>query len=562
MNFNHVINTVTDIFERDFEKAYNQLELSGKSQLLRYYFSFYRKWTMSALVNNTFLTPNNVIALANKEYHKKIFTTTVPTVKTFKTFKKFTFCKVSYSLDAHPVVEDLRIVVAALAPSFTITTADNRSFSMLAVSLDGYLDEAQELKLMQLVSLQDPFYVAYLFRVAVELGLITRMPALYSAKMQVTLRFDELFGKKLTNKKSREILDEIVAVSVKFAADTINAFFVTDDTVNIEYILQAITNPTSSDEMFNYIYDMLGIDFQSIIELDSKDSLPEEYHEIMSSAFALGAIISIHISTVFGSYLQLINPVYFGSSVMAHDMAFVQDAIVTNHDIEIPLFMPCTFFMPTKLGLRYFKLSCKNTLPLPIMSSFEHLMDALENIDKVRVAMRQPEDEHDTILDEALLVYEFKVKLDDAPSFWKRVALVSDTTLDEFAAFIAYEFFGSFTSDYGFHIMKNVNSYTDVFPARRKMFNHISNLQAYRHKQDGKSAEEITIEEFLKACTQEFSLILRYKNLSSKVLESKRNKYEQGAPIKISVTCVGGRETFHRNFYPSVTGEGKAFSEL
>jgi len=545
MDYNHVINVVANVFEQDFEDAYEQLDPRGKSKLLRYYFSFYRRWLSSALVNNTFLTPGNVIALTNQEYHKKALTTTIPTVKTFRNFKKFTFREVSYSLDAHPVVEDLQRVVAALAPSFDITTVDNRNFAMLSIPLDGYLDETRELELMQLVSIQDPFYIAYLFRVAIALGLIAKMPALYSSKMQVTPRFEELFAKKLTKKRSREILDEIVVVSVRLAADTINTFFLTFDTVDTNFILQAATKPTSTDEMFNYIYNKLGVDFQSISDIEPDKPMPDEYHEIMSSAFSLGAIISMHITTVFGAYLQLINPIYSGTHSMEHDMSFVQDALTTNNDIEIPLFMPCTFFIPTELGLKFFKLPPENTFPLPAMPEFEQLVDALENIDKVRMAIKHQLDEHNNTPIKERLVYEFRIKLDAAPSFWKRASFVSDMTLDEFAAFVSFEFFGDFTNDYSFHNTNIINRFTEIAPSKRKS--------------SEKGAETTTIEEFLQSAAQEFLLIIKDKDLTTKMMKHASRKHKHGEPIKLTVTCIGGKETFHKNFYPRITGEGKVF---
>lgn len=548
MDYNHVMNVVANVFKQDFEDAYEQLDPRGKAKLLRYYFSFYRRWLSSALVNNTFLTPANIIALTNQEYHKKNLTTTVPTVKTFRSFKKFTFHELSYSLDSHPAVYDLQQFVTYLAPSFTVTTVDNRNFSTLCLPPDGYLDETRELELMQLVSIQDPFYIAYLFRIALELGLIAKMPSLYSTQMQVTPRFNELFAKKLTKKKSREILGEIVTASVKLATDTINTFFLTFDTIDTDFILQSITKPTGIDEMFNYIYNKLDVDFRSISDIDPDKPMPEEYHEIMSSAFSLGAIISMHITTVFGAYLQLINPIYSGTHSMERDMAFVQDALATNNDIEIPLFMPCTFFIPTELGLKFFKLPPESTFPLPTMPEFEQLIDALENIDKVRLAMKQQPDEQDNIPISELLVYEFRVKLNVAPSFWKRAAFVGDMTLDEFAAFISYEFFGSFTNDYSFHTTNSVNRFTEISSSKRKL--------------GEKNSETTTIEEFLQTSAQEFLLIIRDKGLSAKMAEHTGNKYKHNEPIKLAVTCISGKETFHKNFYPRITGEGKAFNKL
>jgi len=235
---------------------------------------------------------------------------------------------------------------------------------------------------------------------------------------------------------------------------------------------------------------------------------------------------------------------------MDFDMAFVQDALATDHDIEIPLFMPCTFFMPTELGLKFFKLPRENTIPLPDTPSIGQITAALENIDDLRLSWAKSA-EQDDMLDEGLLVYEFRIKLDAAPSLWKRISLSGDMTLDEFAMFVSYEFFENPTADYSFHNTNNINPFTEISPHRKR-----------KRKHNEKDAETITIEEFLQSSAQEFLLVIRDKTIPSQMLEQIDNNYNQGTPIKISVKFVGSKEASHKSFYPRVMSESKALGKL
>ena len=565
MDYNHMISIVTNIYEQDFKKAYSQLGPSGKSGLLRYFFSFYRKWQTSAMIDNTFLTPNNIFSLINKEYHKKTLTTTIPTIKTFKRFKKFVFREVSYTLNDHPVVDDLKKLLACLSPSFELVDSEQQIFALWGTRADGYVGEEAEEELMKRLSLQDPFYISYLIRVAAELGLVEKMPSLYSSRMLVTPRAAKLLGGKLSKAKSKEIFTNVTFASMNLAAEVIDAFLPVSGVVDIYYVRHIIEKPTSSDEIFRYIYDRLGFDFEKIAGLDLSKPIPDEYHDLVSGTFALGAIMAMHLVTVFGTYLRLINPVHIVSHNMGRDMTFVRDALASNHDIEIPLFAPCTFFTPTELGLKFFKLPRESAMPLPNTPSLAQLIDLIENMDDLRRAAantsaKAPEDGEARA--EELKIFEFKVKLAAAPSFWKRIVFVSDMTLDEFAAFVAYEFLDSYTADYSFHNTQSVNRFTEVSPGGRKTAKRAVSKPARRLARPEKDSETTTIDEFMQTCTEDFLLIIRDQGLPPEIEKLLGDKHEKGEPVRLAVKCLGGRSILHKSFYPRVVGEGKAFLSL
>ena len=565
MDYNHMISIVTDIYEQDFKKAYSQLGPSGKSGLLRYFFSFYRKWQTSAMIDNTFLTPNNIFALINKEYHKKTLTTTIPTIKTFKRFKKFAFREISYTLDDHPVVEDLKRLLACLSPSFELVGSDQQIFALWGTRADGYVDEEAEQELMERLSLQDPFYISYLIRVAAELGLVDKMPSLYSNKMLVTSKAAKMLDSKQSKAKSKEAFANVAFASMNLAAGVIDSFLPVPGIVDMHYIRHVIEKPTSSDEIFRFIYDRLGFDFEQIAGLDLNKPIPDEYHDIVSGTFALGAIMAMHLVTVFGIYLRLINPVHIVSNNMGRDMTFVRDALAANHDIEIPLFAPCTFFTPTELGLKFFKLPRESAMPLPNTPTLAQLIDLIENMDDLRKAAthtsaKEPAD-GETMTDD-LKIFEFKVKLASAPSFWKRIVFVSDMTLDEFAAFVAYEFLDSYTADYSFHNTQSVNRFTEISPGGRKTAKRAASKPARRFARPEKDSETTTIDEFMQTCTGDFLLIIRDQGLPPEIEELLGDKHEKGEPVRLAVKCMGRKSILHKSFYPRVVGEGKAFLNL
>ncbi|MCL2852172.1 MAG: hypothetical protein FWE20_03930 [Defluviitaleaceae bacterium] len=563
MDYNHMISIVTNIYEQDFKKAYSQLGPRGKSGLLRYFFSFYRKWQTSAMIDNTFLTPNNILALINKEYHKKTLTTTVPTIKTFKRFKKFEFREISYTLDCHPVVDDLKTLLTCLSPSFELVDSEQQVFALWGTRANGYVNEKIERELMERLSLQDPFYVSYLMRVAAELGLAVKMPSLYSNKMQVTPKADKMFGGKLSKSKSKEIFSAVTLASTRLAADVIDSFLPTPGIVDARYIRQIIEKPTSSDEIFRFIYDRLGFDFEQIAGIDLNKPIPDEFHDIVSGTFALGAIMAMHLVTVFGVYLRLINPVHIISHNMDRDMIFVRDALASNHDIEIPLFAPCTFFTPTQLGIKLFKLPRDSAMPLPNTPTLSQLIELIENMDDLRKMAARTDAQEDTgsesaAVEDDLKVYEFKVKISAAPSFWKRILFVGDMTLDEFAAFVAYEFFDSPTADYSFHNTQVVNRFTEVSPSSRKPSKRASNRPIRREK----DSETTTIDEFLKTCAGDFLLIMRDQGFPPEITELFGGKHEKNEPVRLAVKCMNGKTILHKSFYPRVVGEGKAWAEV
>ncbi|MCL2618090.1 MAG: hypothetical protein FWD98_03440 [Defluviitaleaceae bacterium] len=541
-----MLRVVTDIYEQEFKQAYTGLGARGKRGLLKYFFSFYRRWQSGAIIDSTYLTPNNIIWLITKGYHKKTFTTTIPTIKSFKRFEKFEFREVSYTRDAHPVTQDLAVMLSCLSPSFDLVDNVNMASCFRGERVSGYVDDRAEEELMGKLSLQDPFYILYLLRLADEMGLIARMPSLYSNKIQLTPRGFKIAEGTASKAERRKLFGEIADMSIFMAADAIDSFLPTSGIITPGHVYDMLCKPTSFDEIFRYIYTEVGLDFDSVTQIDLSKPVPDELQDIISGTFALGTIISIHMITVFGTYLRFINPINISGCNMERDMAFVRDAVEAQHDIEIPLFSPCTFFSPTVLGLQFFKLSTAAMMKLPATPSLDQLLELISNLDDLSEAefLQQQEDEHG----KHVPMYKLMIKPAAAPKFWKRVAVSGDMTLDMFASFIVFEFFEHYAETYSFQNSDDINRFTEVAP---------STGRGKRARRD-KDTQTMTLGEFMTTSRKDFLMIVRGHAVSAEMAGLPGSKHKKGEPVRLAIT-LESEDGVGSGFYPQTVGQGKAW---
>lgn len=551
MDYDQMIANVAGAYERDFAQAYSAPGRGNKGVLLRYFFSFYRKWYTSAMIDNTYLTPCNVFALINKEYHKNVLTTTIPTLNSFKRFSKFGFRQISYSLDDHPVVSDLRLFVDSCLPSFELGDG-------FSVSLE------QEGALLQRISLQDPFYIAYLHRLAWKMKLVEDMLSIHSSTARPTKKCESFFALP-----PREIFQNIVEASIYIAHNSLERFLTMTGILDVRYLTQMLKKPSSSDEVFAHIYGRLGFDFEEIANIDLSQPVSDEMQELASGTFSLGVLLSQHFFTVFGTYLRLINPVYIYSQHMEQDMAYVREVSRVEHDsfeVEIPLFAPCTFFSPTELAVDYFGLGSDVVMELPKSPNLQQLMEIVSNIEEFREnssILSVGDDDEDNLPGFAayLQVIELKVALKDDTRFWKRIEFLSNTTLDEVAVAVCYEMFGSDTYDYSFYGDKEASSFNEYVPHSHARQNKYKKREGLRR---GNNSETTDLYEFFRATLEAsegaFMLIIRDCEMPRGMERILGNKIKRPLRVLISISRV--KDVRPEGEFPRTTSTGKAFRIL
>ena len=450
MDYEKITSEITSLYDTQFNSAYSALGSGPKTDILRYSFSFYKKWQSSPLItNNYLLTPTTVFSLINRYFDTGKLTIRVPRLSSFKRFTGFKYHDLTYTLDDHPVVRDLHAFINSCKPSFEF----NEDFSLSA---------EHEAALMKILSLQCPFYIEYLHRISWGLGLLRDMPSIHTNIVQPS-------NIDLLELPSRKIFEKIVDASISNVHFMLTRFISVPGVLDIRYIQSLLKSPTPCDEVFAHIYTRLGFDFEQIASIDEASTLDSESEDLLSGTFGLGMLLGRYFFTVFGTYLRLINTIYVFPMDMRSDMEYVRSVSGPDGDpfeMEIPFFTPCSLFGPSSLGVEYFILPEEALMESPNTPSLE---DALRMVSTLKYG-NQAKARGRTIpkLDVSVTALSF------SPQTQKSFTFKQAATLDEVAAAVSFEFLGFFTYDYFItsYINKKKNFYIPHHSCTRNMFSY------------------------------------------------------------------------------------------
>ena len=176
-NPNNYIKAINLLFESKLTDCLQKSRFSKNTKILKYTSAFYRQFSYSALLTDTLLSPANLIySICNDDSNILSMPSIVLKSKTIS--DGFCFKMTDYSLDNHPVVNDLKILVDFIKPDIELSDYD-------------LFKESSLNKILPMLSLSDPFYVEYLLIISVQLNLIEKMPSIYANKACVSKKAED-----------------------------------------------------------------------------------------------------------------------------------------------------------------------------------------------------------------------------------------------------------------------------------------------------------------------------------------------------------------------------------
>lgn len=447
------INAVLAIFEKNFTQAYRQSSAQRRARLLPYVTAIYRRWQYAALVEDTLLTPANLTESINRAFDQPPGLSPVLRLRSDQRYSGFETELFEYSMEQHPAVSDLKRLIAYCQPDLELDEEDNFS-------------EAQASELAGELSLRDPLYASYLLGAAFRMGLITKIPSIYANRAQVAKDADE----RLTA-PNEAILCEIVEATIQLSAFSLNDLIALPEPVFGESFIRSILKkPMETDDIFQRVYDMMGITLEDMFEQDFEndiDDMDGMDAAFLSSTFMLGVFIDRFFFTPLGHYLKLIRPIYVLPFDFENEIKYFLESSMEPDELFVSFFAPCSKYYLTELGLQYFKVApsprvfvdVKTQLPFDLLKKqFFHKKSVL---DAMPAHARRAEDDAPP----GGMVYTLKIKSD--PAYWINLEMPAEATLHRLYLEAA-SFFGlNCNMDYSFFHDETENPFAEYVSPKK-----------------------------------------------------------------------------------------------
>ncbi len=414
---NPEVKKIFDNFTDNFNKIYSFMTGKQKREIAYLSSTVFIRWYYSALFPETILSPSTIVESqgenkTDKGYYSYCMHFKYPNDEILT----FSYEKRLYSVEEHPIYNDLNIFINYISPVLYLTD-------------DFTLTEKDIHALQARLSVSDRYYVLYLFALAEKLGMYKSMSSLYDICIQpdINCSFNGLTQK--------EKFDRLVDVSCEICADTINDEFPYElCCTDAAAIKQFLVDPIPIDDIFIRLYAQSGTDLKKIWHNSDKADLDDDEKILLSSVFYMGVIMDRCFIYVFGHYLRLIRPLYSFPVNFKEIINALFTAIAVDGERDMEIFMPCTSYLHTQLGKIYFgkyNAAEKKYPPIPIGKI--NLSLAINKITDTAAY-------NNSSYDAFKIIYAFKAYLDGNKKLWKLIEIDGNTNISVAAAHVMMMF--------------------------------------------------------------------------------------------------------------------------
>jgi hypothetical protein len=363
------------------------------------------------------------------------------------------FNMLEYSVHNHPVISDMKIFVESCMPDVELGMND--------MLMDGHVED-----LMGKLSMWDSFYVEYLLNISIVMGVIKKSPSIYSNRAQVTSEYRRLF-----NLSNDEIFDAIVTATVNSASSFIDEMIpLPEPYFTRETIYELLKHPMTVDEIFQHVYNILGIKIQDIYSYDN-DTDPffdDLNNAIISSTFLLGLLLDKCFLTPFGYYLQLIRPLYTLPYEFFNELSYLADSFEEEEGLVTALYAPSTFYQLTPLGVEFFGIENTDLFTPADEIPYNDLSEIVSGNTEFAREQREILKCNFSIAEESsLIIYCIKVKLADDRTLWKNIEAPGNITLFHLFSEICYQFSLDPGAEYSFFKDMTESPFTEYPSVKR-----------------------------------------------------------------------------------------------
>ncbi len=416
MDFEKELLKIGSFFTEKFSKAYSEIKRQGKTKVLEHFYSIYRKWYYSAFFDENILSPAHIVYRINTDKNDGNYFVPVVKVKSKNRFNGFDVKILNYTIDNHPIVDDLKV----FADSIEVVNIDSNGI---------VIDENIE-KVLESISVDDKFYLEYLLYLGTNLKIFKKMPSIYSEVYSMGKEYPGFFD---DNDKS-QCLRKIFDAAVKLSCDRINEFFPDEQRFFYpEYIEKLIKEPIYVEEIFKEIYGLVGVDIEDIWQYEEEyenGEIGEFADAVLSSAYFLRILIDKWLIIPFGDYFKFIMPIYFYTYDFNEKLnGIIDESKVCGFEFSSSIYYPCSKYRDTPLACDYFGIEREPDEYDRIFKKYPigMIIDTiiLGTQDKSLTEMSNDFQENSEI-------YEMKVKFEDTKEFWKVIEIDSNTNLNIF----------------------------------------------------------------------------------------------------------------------------------
>ena len=393
---------IADIFTDDFNSIFAYMAGKPRKSLAYLAPTVFVRWYYSALFSETMLSPAAIIENRKENvvpgdgfYSLSLRLNNVNGVRL-----DFKFKKNYYSINDHPIYEDLKTLLGYMSPALIVEEGPS-------------LAEKDVRALQRRLSISDKYYVIYLFELAGKLGLYTEIPSLYEKCIQ------PLMDHEFFRLPPSEMFDRIVDISCGLCAEALSLEMPVDSPeITRDRVREMISSPASVDGILADIFDAADIDINELLDASAHNSLDEGDNPLLSSVFYMGIMLDRYFMYIFGHYLRLIRPLYSYPVDFRGMLNGVFNAIALESDPDVDLFMPCTAYVHTPLGSIFFgrrQMDMSKYPPIPV----DRLLNSIEKERRLSV-IRLMGSEYGT-------VYRLRACYNGDPSLWKIIELESSS---------------------------------------------------------------------------------------------------------------------------------------
>ncbi|MCL2378899.1 MAG: hypothetical protein FWC77_07220 [Defluviitaleaceae bacterium] len=449
------IQKLHDLFEHNFMEIYRAANPNKRRGILPYLQSIYRRWYYSSLIEYAPLSPANLLESICRHYGQPPATYPVAYVRSKSKLLGIEVRLIEYSLDNHPIVDDMRLLLDYCTPHIDLQG-------------DGALGSPQAMDLAEMISLGDPMYAAFLLETALEMKLIGKVPSVGVHRFKPSAKANEIMAAPC-----RDILLRIIDATLNMASKGLQNLTILPETLfTPSFMRSLLENPMFTDEIFAIVYEELGYDFEDILEFTmEEDGIESLDVDLLAGTFMTGVLLDKFFFTPFGHFMKLIRPLYlqpfdFGSEVTSY--------INVSDDPEegnVAFFEPCPSYTLTDLGLECLGVEKNedNYLDATKAAPFDQMKDTVfssqdtlvvfAEIAKHLAPMRYEEPPED--------IYTFRVRLESNTAIWAHIQMPTGATLHDMYIEIAECLGLKENSDYTFYHDKQENRFAEYASPRR-----------------------------------------------------------------------------------------------
>ena len=460
-SYEKYVSILHSLFEDGFMEAYRGANNKRRRKILPYLQAIHRRWYYATLVEHTPFSPANLMESIGKYFNEGPGKHPVAVLRTPTKVTGVDSRIVSYTIDNHPVVADMKLLIDYCSPHIDLYET-------------GCFTDVQAVECAELLSINDPHYASFLLELAGWMKILTKMPSLYVQRMQIAKKYE-----KMQALPNEEFLRDIVDAAVGMTASGLrNSIPMPEHIFSESFVHSLLTNPTETDDIFARVFEVLGYDIDDLLDIGNMpvpEGLPLESlgfdMELLSGTFVMGIVLDRFFFTPFGHFLRIIRPMYALPFAFYEEVGDYVNVCEDPEEAFVAFFAPCSSYTLTDLGLQLLDIKPTEENYFDISQlPFDNMKDAIfVNNQSLATFVEMAQHLSPLVLSGGLpgRIYTFRVRLESDTSVWMHLHVPDNLSLHQLYEEISEYFDLKDNEDFSFFHDKTENRFAEYPSAKR-----------------------------------------------------------------------------------------------